>query len=184
MNRDEGPLSTGGDTVPGMSVIMSPPGDQATVTVALPVDPLRAFELFTDEIDAWWRRSPRFRSAYSRRGMIFVEPGPGGRLFESEGDGAHPSVVEIGRVVMWEPGQRLLFTWRAVNFEPDEQTEVDALFEPTAKGTRLTIVHRGWSQIRPDHPVRHGLAEEKFIRVTALWWAELMTSLRAYAARL
>ncbi len=62
-HRDDGPLSAGGDTVPGMSVIMAPPGDQAMVTAALAVDPVRAFQLFTEEIDVWWRASPRFRSA-------------------------------------------------------------------------------------------------------------------------
>ncbi|MBS0447835.1 MAG: SRPBCC domain-containing protein [Proteobacteria bacterium] len=160
------------------------PGDQATVTVALAVTPARAFELFTEDIDIWWRRGPRFRSSASVRGMLFIEPGPGGRIFESEGDGAHETVFEIGRVSVWEPPHRLVFSWRAVNFAPDEATEVEALFEPGASGgTRLTVTHRGWSRIRLDHPVRHGHAEAKFIRVTALWWADLMTALREYATR-
>lgn len=31
-------------------------GDQARVTVLVAVDPETAFEVFTEEIDQWWRR--------------------------------------------------------------------------------------------------------------------------------
>lgn len=32
------------------------PGDQATIAVLVAVEPAVAFEVFTQEIDLWWRR--------------------------------------------------------------------------------------------------------------------------------
>jgi len=63
---------------------------------------------------------------------------------------------EIGKVLVWEPGARLVFEWRAVNFVPGEVTEVEVRFEASNDGTQVSLEHRGWSKLRPDHPVRHG----------------------------
>jgi hypothetical protein len=54
-------------------------------------------------------------------------------------------------------------------------------FEPAGGGTIVTVVHRGWGAIRPDHPARHGLEVGRFLRMMGLWWGELMASLREVA---
>jgi hypothetical protein len=36
-------------------------GDQARASVGVAVPPEEAFDIFTREIDLWWRRGPRFR---------------------------------------------------------------------------------------------------------------------------
>jgi len=92
-------------------------------------------------------------------------------------------VRETWHVTRWEPPELLVLEWRAVNFAPEERTEVEVRFEPSASGTRVTVTHRGWSRIRPDHPARHGAAPAAFIRTMALWWGELMSSLRERASR-
>ena len=167
---------------------MSKAGDSASVTVLLTVDRGRAFEAFTRDIDRWWRRGPRFRNAPGDRGFICIEPGVGGRVFESfdvdqERGG---KVVEIGRVMVWEPPSRLLFQWRNANFAPFEQTEVEVRFEAAmtgdADGCRVTVVHRGWSGIRPDHPARHGQPTVEFVRGIGLWWGDQMAALRGLCA--
>jgi len=160
------------------------PGDQARVTVSVAVPPAEAFRLFTEEIDQWWRRGPRFRHTRGDRGMLCIEPRPGGRVFESiDADTDAPArVIELGRVSVWEPGQRLVFSWRASNFAPAESTEVEVLFEPSPSGTRLTVTHRGWRALRADHPVRHGQQAAAFIRMMGGWWGELLTSLREHAS--
>jgi hypothetical protein len=38
------------------------------------------------------------------------------------------------------------------------------------------------TELRPDHPARHGLANEAFIRMIGLWWGEQMTSLREFSS--
>lgn len=153
-------------------------GDQAkaVVTVAAPVH--EAFRIFTDEIDLWWRRGRRYRNASVESGIICLEPRVGGRVFESFTVGERETVVEIGRIKVWEPPGRLLFDWRASNFAPSESTEVEVLFETVPAGTRVTVIHRGWLHIRPDHPVRHGLTSPEFVRMMGLWWGDLLTSLR------
>ena len=157
-------------------------GDAARVSILVEVEPAECFDIFTREIDQWWRRGPKYRIAGTRRGVIYIEPQLGGRLLESVDTAAGPRVFETGRVVAWEPPTRVVFEWRASNFAANEKTEVEVVFVPSASGTQVTVTHRGWSQIRPDHPVRHGQAVPAFIRATAMWWGELMTSLREHAA--
>jgi uncharacterized protein YndB with AHSA1/START domain len=159
------------------------PGDQARVSVVVAVPPEEAFRVFTEEIDRWWRRGPRYRVAGQRRGIIHLEPRAGGRLFESFEAGAGTRVFETGRVTAWEPPARLVFEWRAFNFAPGEATEVEVTFAAAAGGTLVCVTHRGWSQIRKDHPARHGLDVAPFIRTMALWWSDLATALREHVAR-
>jgi uncharacterized protein YndB with AHSA1/START domain len=158
------------------------PGDEANVSVSVAVEPALAFTIFTEEIDQWWGRGPRYRAAGSRRGFIRIEPEVGGRLFESFETDAGARVLETGRVLVWEPPRRLVFEWRASNFAAGERTEVEVSFTPSGDGTLVRVTHRGWSQIRPDHPVRHGRPSAAFLRQMGLWWGALMTSLREHAA--
>lgn len=165
-----------------MTAAAARPGDQARVTVSVAVPPDEAWRIFTTEIDLWWRRGRRFRSAPGERGLVALEPGIGGRVFESFATDAGEQVVEIGRIREWQPPERLLFDWRAVSFAPHEWTEVEVSFQRTPGGTRVTVVHRGWSAIRADHPVRHGLDSAGFLRMMGLWWGDLLSSLRLQAA--
>jgi uncharacterized protein YndB with AHSA1/START domain len=152
----------------------------ARVSVTVAVAPPLAFEIFTEEIDRWWRRGIKFRQTGERSGFLRIEPGVGGRLFESfdgNGDGG-PHVFEVGRVRVWEPPRFLSFTWRSANYAVHEHTEVDVEFTPAASGTLVTVTHRGLSDLRADHPARHGLQGADFNRMIGLWWGEQMSSLR------
>jgi uncharacterized protein YndB with AHSA1/START domain len=152
-------------------------GDQAKVTITVEVNPTDAFAIFTEDINLWWRRGPRFRNTTGDHGIICIEPGLNGRLFESfKAEAGGEQAIEIGRVKVWDPPCRLLFEWRNSNFAPNEHTEVEVQFVPSALGTRVTVVHRGWREIRPDHPARHGLQDSEFIRMMGLWWGDQMRS--------
>ena len=155
-------------------------GDQATVSVSVAVEPAVAFEIFTQETDSWWRRGLRYRLAGRRPGSLCFESGVGGRLFESFETPSGTHVHEAGRVTVWQPPSRLVFTWRNANFANAESTEVEVLFEPISSGTRVTVRHRGWSTLAPGHPARHGLEGAAFSRMIGLWWGELMTALREF----
>jgi hypothetical protein len=153
------------------------PGDQSKVTISVCVTPEEAFAIFTEDIDLWWRRGPRFRGLMGDRALICIEPGLNGRVFESYGsDHGKEQVIEIGRTKVWDPPRRLLFEWRISNFAPSERTEVEVLFTPGASGTRVTVIHRGWRAIRDDHPARHGLTGAEFIRMYGLWWGDQMSA--------
>jgi hypothetical protein len=58
---------------------------------------------------------------------------------------------------------------------------VEVRFQPSPSGTLVTVEHRGWSRIRPDHPARHGLEVGPFLRMMGLWWGDLLSALREYA---
>lgn len=162
------------------------PGDRARAMVGVAVAPDAAFRLFTEQMGLWWRRGQRYRVAPGDRGLVAMEAGVGGRVFESwVADDGREHVHEIGRVQVWEPPQRLVFSWRAVNFAPGEVTEVEVRFVPTASGgTQVSVEHRGWAAVRADHPVRHGQAVPAFIRSMGMWWGDLLTSLRLQASSL
>ena len=158
----------------------APSGDQATVSVLVKVPPELAFRIFTEDIDRWWRSGLRYRIG-KRRSVVHLEAKLGGRLFETFETAAGTKLKETGVVTCFEPPSRLVLEWRAVNFAPDEKTEVEVQFEPSRSGTRVTVCHRGWSRIRADHPVRHGHGAREFLRTMGLWWSDLMTALREHA---
>ena len=54
--------------------------DRVRVTTVVAVEPAEAFELFTADVDLWWRRGPRFRADGGRPSVLRFEPGVGGRL--------------------------------------------------------------------------------------------------------
>lgn len=157
------------------------PGDQAKITLLVRVPPEEAFRIFTEEIDAWWRSGMKYRLGKDRS-VVHLEPKLGGRLFESfQAPSGAARVRETGVVTSWDPPKRVVFAWRAANFQPEEKTEVEVLFEETRSGTNVTVVHRGWAKIRPDHPARHGKDMSAFTRELGAWWGDLMTSLRMRA---
>lgn len=153
-------------------------GDQARVTVAVAVEPALAFRLFTEDIDRWWRRGPKYRHSGSRAGLICIEPQVGGRLFESFERGGAPQVFEVGRIQVWDPPHRLAFSWRNSNFSADEHTEVTVEFSATASGSLVTVTHSRLASLRADHPARHGLPPAEYVRMTGLWWSDQLISLR------
>ena len=161
---------------------MTGPGDRATVSVHVAVPQEDAFDVFTREIDLWWRHGRKFRIAGRQRGALFLEAGIGGRLFETFEASSGTRTIEVGHVTVWEPPVRLALEWRGVNFKPHEKTLVEVAFEQSGDGTLVTVRHSGWSSLPEDHPARHGLVGAAFSRMIGLWWGELMTSLREHVA--
>jgi uncharacterized protein YndB with AHSA1/START domain len=155
-------------------------GDFVTVSAFVAVDPAFAFEAFTSDLEAWWRKGPQYRPGRRRSGVMRLEGRVGGRVLEVY-DAAGDDLFEIGRVRVWDPPARLVFTWRGTNFAPQQSTEVEVRFEPDEGGTRVTLQHRGWATLPPDHPARHGLDERAFAAMMGGWWADLLRSLRGYA---
>jgi len=67
------------------------------------------------------------------------------------GDG---SVVE-GVVTELEPGRRFAHTWAWADAEPGQETVVSWSVEPLADGgSRITLVHEGWSEAGLDASAR------------------------------
>ena len=155
--------------------------DVVTVSVTVAADPPAAFRIFTEKTDLWWRKGPKFRIAGQQPGLLRFEPRKGGQLLEEVESPSGRQTFTKGRISLWEPPRQFEFDWWGVNFAAGESTHVQVLFQAVAAGTLVTLRHSGWSALRPDHPVRHGLEGAAFIRTIGLWWGELMTSLREFA---
>lgn len=117
------------------------------VSVEVAVDPNTAFTVFTEEVDRWWRPGPINWNDSARAVGTRMEPGVGGRWLEVYDDAAG-DVFEKGRIVVWEPGQRLVFLYRDIGHDLDD-TEVEVRFEAVDGGTRVTLEHRGWEKLAP-----------------------------------
>ena len=151
-------------------------GAKIMVSIRLKVAPEAAFDLFTRRVDDWWRRGPKYRMG--PQGRLRFEPGEGGRLIEIYNEAAG-DLFEIGRILVWRPGERLVFEWRLPNFTADQSTEVDIGFTAVEGGTRLTLEHRGWDSLPPDHPARHGMDDRRFLLINARWWEDQFEALRS-----
>jgi uncharacterized protein YndB with AHSA1/START domain len=157
--------------------------DTIRVTTVVAVDPATAFAVFTEDLDLWWRKGPRYRPLAHPNGVMQLEPGVGGRLLEVFGEDGGER-FELGRVRVWKPPERLVLLWRSRDFAADEETEVEVRFEPVEKGTLVKLEHRGFAALRDDHPSRHGLGRgPAFAASMGLWWGELLLAAQDRAAR-
>jgi uncharacterized protein YndB with AHSA1/START domain len=116
--------------------------------VEVAVDPAEAFDVFTAEIGDWYRGGRYSWQDPDRAVGIRFEPGVGGRWIEVW-DAATGEGFELGRVRVWEPGQRLVVTYRAFDIPEDVSTEIEVRFEPVDAGTKVTLEHRGLDQLPP-----------------------------------
>ena len=153
------------------------------IALRVPADPVRTFEVFTQEIALWWQPSGLFRVGATGDGRLAFEPGVGGRLYTTFDDG---STFEIGRVSVWEPGRRLVFAWRQASFSAEQSTEVEVLFEavaaPAQVETRVSIEHRAWDTLPQRHAARHGFPEHVTLQKAADWWRGSLEGLRQRVA--
>jgi uncharacterized protein YndB with AHSA1/START domain len=141
----------------------------------VPATPQRAFAAFTEEISLWWQPNELFAITPAGDGRLAFEPGAGGRLFTTFANGKE---YEIGRISTWQPGKRLVFSWRPASFTPEQSTEVEVLFEAVGKETRVSIEHRAWDTIPQRHVARHGFPEHATLERCSEWWRASLANLR------
>jgi hypothetical protein len=128
---------------------MSKPAS-VTAIVYVALEREEAFRIFTEEIDAWYKRGPHsFHEPDKAVGLRF-EPWLGGRFIEVH-DAVTGEGIEIGRVSVWEPGRRLVWT-------DTEGTEVDVQFDAYIGGgdaqTRVRLEHRGLERLAPGRGIQ------------------------------
>lgn len=121
------------------------------VSLRVRATPAEAFDVFTQEIAAWWKPNGLFEVTPRGDGVLSFEGQE--RLITTLTNG---KVFEIGRISVWRPGELLAFSWRQATFNPDQTTHVTVRFEPVGEETRVTVEHRGWDAIPQEHVARHG----------------------------
>jgi SAM-dependent methyltransferase len=102
---------------------------RASIDIALA--PQAAFDVLIEEL----------ATALFQRGM-HLEAGPNGHVMQGE--------LEVGRVVSWQPGERVLLQWHQASWDTGELSDVEVRFEPVEGGTRVTLEHRGWGRLIGD----------------------------------
>jgi uncharacterized protein YndB with AHSA1/START domain len=118
----------------------------ARAEVVVEATPEEAFRIFTDEIGLWWRRDTPYWNDRERGLAIRIEPGVGGRFVEVY-DLDTGSGLEVGRVTVWEPGERLALTWTQVGWPEGVQTEIAVSFEPAGGRTRVRLEQTGFEGV-------------------------------------
>jgi uncharacterized protein YndB with AHSA1/START domain len=108
--------------------------------------PDRAFELFTEGLGSWW--PAEFSWSQDALEEIGIEPREGGFAYER---GPHGFLVHWGRVTVFEPPERLVFTWqiagdRTPQPDPAKASEVEVRFAAANGATRVDVEHRGWER--------------------------------------
>lgn len=109
--------------------------------------PDKAFELFVHELNNWWPKE--YTWSQDTLETIAIEPRAKGRCFER---GPHGFECDWGRVIRYEPGRRILFTWQiGVNREPvpdpDKASEIEVTFHPEGDAAcRVDFQHRRFSR--------------------------------------
>lgn len=147
------------------------------VSLRVQATPQEAFEVFTQEIAAWWRPNGLFQITPRGDGLLSFEGEE--RLVTTLPNGKQ---FEIGRVRAWVPGERLAFTWRQASFSPEQVTHVEVRFEPVGDETRVTVEHRGWDAIPQEHVARHGFPLPATQMRLAEHWRALLAAISAQVA--
>jgi SAM-dependent methyltransferase len=104
------------------------PGHTLRVDMDLELAGSAAFDTLVGELEG----------ALNDAGIRF-EAGPEGRITEGE--------TEVGRVVSWETGKRIVFRWTQASWNPEEVTEVEIRCEESKTGTHVTLEHRRWGRL-------------------------------------
>jgi SAM-dependent methyltransferase/uncharacterized protein YndB with AHSA1/START domain len=106
-------------------------GTTVSATIDVELDTEAAFGVLVDEL------------TYALAELdLTLEPGPRGQLLEAD--------HEVGRVLDWKPGRRIVLEWHPADWQPDETTQVELSLEPIDMGTRVMLEHRGWGSLLGD----------------------------------
>ena len=125
-------------------------------------DALETFDRFTAALDDWW-------ASVAGRAEVSLEAHAGGRLIEERPQ----AEVELGRMKLWRPGNRLEAEWREPTWPDGVLTRITASFEATGTTTRIVVEHGGFEQL--------GEAGDAVAGRYELLWRELLDSLRPAA---
>jgi uncharacterized protein YndB with AHSA1/START domain len=115
------------------------------VTVEVGID--RAFEVFTQRLDAWWPHDTHHIGPLPA--IAVLEAREGGRCYSLAEDGTQ---TDWGRVLAFDPPTRLVFAWLLRpdwTFEPDaaRASDVEVTFTAvSATRTHVVLTHAGFER--------------------------------------
>jgi uncharacterized protein YndB with AHSA1/START domain len=111
-------------------------------SIVVDAPPERAFAVFTEGMTSWWPMQSH-SIAPGPMAAAVIEPHAGGRWFERSEDG---SECDWGRVVAWEPPDRVVLTWQISpewQYDAGLHTEIEVRFTAEdERRTRVDLEHR------------------------------------------
>lgn len=126
---------------------IAPAAIRKTIDVKATID--RAFAVFAARMGEWWHKEHSIAQGTTQVDVV-IEPRAGGRWYEKGADGSeHP----WGRVIAYEPPNRLVLAWQLTRefvYDSEFETTVEVRFEETADGTRLHFEHRDLERMGAD----------------------------------
>jgi uncharacterized protein YndB with AHSA1/START domain len=140
-----------------MTTTSSVPALHGTATVNLPLT--QAFTFFTGSMGRWWPKEYHIGQADMLDTVL--EPRVDGRWYERGADG---SECDWGRVLAWEPPDRLVVTWQInghwqFDEDPQHASEIEVNFN--ADGPSVTTVnldHRHLDRLVEGQAMRDQIA--------------------------
>jgi len=113
---------------------------------AVDCPPEHAWAVWAERTSLWW---PATHSVSGAPEAVVIEPRAGGRIFERAPGGEEH---EWGRVRVWEPPGRLVYSWH-LRQDAADATEVEITFAPAGDAaTAVRIEHRGWERLGERGP--------------------------------
>ena len=101
-----------------------------------------AWRVFTEKMGTWWPLA-HYKIGKAAAVDAVLEPRVGGRWYERGDDG---SSCDWGRVLAWEPCERLVLSWDITadwQYDPELHTEIEIRFVAEGKSaTRVELEHR------------------------------------------
>ena len=133
-----------------------------TVVADIAASPEKLFRALSDpaEIPKWWGATGAYQT---ERCEIDLRPGGKWQTFIARPEGADkdaPQMTVGGEYITIDPPRLLEFTW-SPSWDNFEVTKVRYEIEPTAAGSRLTVIHTGFEG-RPERANGHN---EGWVRV-------------------
>lgn len=135
--------------------------DPLVYTVSLACSQHHAFEVWTSKIDRWWPKNHSLSG--DTNPTIAIEGRIGGRIVERDRNGIE---FEWGRVTVWEPPNKLAYTWYAGS-TPDKPTDVELTFTEDEGKTTVQLVSSGWERFDDGGRLRDGNEQGWGAAVTA-----------------
>lgn len=139
---------------------MSTGSDVAAAGITVPLRPAAAFDAFATVRD-WW--PPAFTWSRGVLQDLAIAPHEGGLCSEW---GPHGFRVDWGRVLAWEPPERITLAWqigadRVPTPDPADATTVDVTFGEVPAGTTVEVAHSGFAALgEAGGPYRRAMADE------------------------
>jgi uncharacterized protein YndB with AHSA1/START domain len=136
-------------------------------TRVVPLDPERAFELFTERAGEWWPFATHSIAGKDAVGIRF-ETGVGGVVVELTAGGGEHIWAEVTE---WDPPHRFVLNWHP-RIDPVAASTLEVSFSAGQGGTRVTLEHYDWD--------RFGSEAEELRESYQTGWDAVLGRLEAY----